>query len=49
MWFDVLESIKAYAGEEYEKAVVPVKSQVNLTRFDEITQLYEIIDEVVTG
>jgi len=46
MWFDSLEAIRAYAGESYEKAVVPAKSQANLSRFDEITQLYEILDEV---
>ncbi len=46
MWFDSLEAIKAYAGENYAKAVVPAKSQANLTRFDEITQLYDVIDEI---
>jgi len=46
MWFDSLEAIKAYAGENYERAVVPAKSQANLTRFDEVTQLYEILDEI---
>jgi len=46
MWFDSLESIKAYAGDNYEKAVVPPTAQIHLSRFDEITQLYEILAEV---
>ena len=43
MWFDSLESIKAYAGENYQKAVVPPKAREFLSHFDEVTQLYEIL------
>ncbi len=46
MWFDSLESIKAYAGENYQRAVVPPKAQEFLTRFDEVTQIYEILAQV---
>jgi len=46
MWFDSLESIRAYAGDEYEKAVIPLRSQVVLKRFDKVTQLYEVLAQV---
>jgi heme-degrading monooxygenase HmoA len=48
MWFDSLESIKAYSGEAYERAVVPAKAQATLKRFDEITQIYQVLAQVVT-
>jgi len=47
MWFDSLESIKAYSGEAYERAVVPAKAQAVLKRFDEITQIYRVLAQVV--
>ena len=35
MWFDSLESVKAFMGEDYEAAVVePVVGEL-LTRFDD--------------
>ncbi len=46
MWFDSLESVKIYAGENYQRAVVPPKAQELLSRFDEITQFYEILAQV---
>lgn len=46
MWFDSLESVRAYAGENYEKAVVPPKAQVYLSRFDEVTQHYKVVSQV---
>ena len=42
MWFDSLESVKEFAGSDYEKCVVPDKARKILSRFDEISQHYEI-------
>ncbi len=46
MWFDSLESVQAYAGENYERAVVPPKAQAYLSRFDEVTRHYAVVDQV---
>lgn len=42
MWFDSIESVRAFAGEDYELAVVPPKARAVLKRFDERSQHYEI-------
>jgi heme-degrading monooxygenase HmoA len=42
MWFDSLESIKAFAGPDYETAVVPPKARAVLKRFDERSRHYEV-------
>lgn len=42
MWFDTLESVRTFAGEDYEAAVVPPKARAVLKRFDERSQHYEI-------
>lgn len=42
MTFDSLEAIRAFAGEDYEVAVVPPKAQALLARFDARSQHYEI-------
>jgi hypothetical protein len=42
MWFDSLESVKEFAGEDYEKCVVPEKAQKILMRYDKISQHYEV-------
>jgi heme-degrading monooxygenase HmoA len=44
MWFDSIESIIEFAGEEYEKAVVPEKAQNILKRYDNRSQHYEVVD-----
>jgi hypothetical protein len=41
MWFDGLASVKAFAGEDYERAVVPPKARAVLSRFDPISAHYE--------
>jgi len=40
--FDSLEAVRAFAGENYELAVVPPKARALLSRFDEKSQHYEI-------
>jgi len=42
MWFDDIESVRAFAGADYEAAVVPPKARAVLARFDERSQHYEV-------
>lgn len=42
MWFDSVDSVRAFAGDDYEVAVVPPKAQALLSRFDGRSQHYEI-------
>lgn len=43
MWFDSIEAVKAFAGEEYETAVVPPKARAVLARFDARSAHYETV------
>jgi heme-degrading monooxygenase HmoA len=45
MWFDSLEAVRAFAGEDYEAAVVPPKARALLSRFDARSQHYTVIEE----
>ena len=42
MLFDSLDSIREFAGEDYEVAFVPEKARAVFSRFDERSQHYEI-------
>ena len=42
MWFDSIEAVRGFAGEDYEVAVVPPKAQALLSRYDGRSQHYEI-------
>ncbi len=42
MWFDSLEAVREFAGEDYEVAVVPPKARAILAHFDPRSQHYEI-------
>jgi len=42
MWFDSIEDVQTFAGEDYEVAVVPLKARALLSRFDERSQHYEV-------
>ena len=46
MWFDSLEAIRGFAGEDYEVAVVPPKAKALLSRFDARSQHYEVRAEL---
>ncbi|HBY97679.1 MAG TPA: antibiotic biosynthesis monooxygenase [Chloroflexi bacterium] len=46
MWFDSLEAVRDFAGEEYEVAVVPLKARALLARFDARSQHYEVKAEL---
>lgn len=43
MRFDSLDSVKAFAGEIYERSVVPPHAREVLKRFDEAAQHYDIL------
>jgi hypothetical protein len=42
MWFDSLDDVKAFAGDDYETAHVPDKARAVLKRFDPRSQHYDI-------
>jgi len=42
MWFDSLDAVRVFAGEDYEVAVVPPKARLLLARFDARSQHYEV-------
>ena len=46
MWFGTLEAVRAFAGEDYEVAVVPPKARALLSRFDVRSQHYEVKAEM---
>ena len=48
MWFDTIEAVQAFAGEDYEAAVVPKKARALLSRFDARSQHYEVKAEMKT-
>lgn len=42
MWFESLDAVRAFAGDEYERAYVPDAARALLSRYDERSQHYEI-------
>lgn len=42
MWFDSLDDVRAFAGPDYEIAVVPPRARELLLRFDERSAHYEV-------
>ena len=44
MWFDTLDAVRAFAGEEYEVAVVPPEARQLLSRFDDLSAHYQVIE-----
>jgi hypothetical protein len=49
MLWESLESLRAFAGPDYEKAIVPVERRKFLLRYDEHSAHYEILMQPVTG
>jgi antibiotic biosynthesis monooxygenase (ABM) superfamily enzyme len=41
--FESLESVRAFAGEDYEQAVIEPEARALLSRFDERSEHYEVI------
>ena len=44
MWFDSLDAVRAFAGDDYEGAVVPPAARRLLSRFDPQSAHYEVIE-----
>ncbi len=44
MWFDDLDSIKAFVGEDYAVSHVPAAARAVLSRFDERASHFEVLD-----
>jgi heme-degrading monooxygenase HmoA len=42
MWFESLDDVRAFAGPDFETAVVPPKARQLLLRFDERSAHYEV-------
>lgn len=43
LWFDSLESVKAFAGEDHEAAYVPAAARALLSRFDQRSRHYDVL------
>ncbi|RPH38197.1 antibiotic biosynthesis monooxygenase [bacterium] len=46
MWFDSIDAVREFAGEDYEQAVVPPAARAILSRFDGRSQHYEVKAEM---
>lgn len=42
MWFDTLDAVRAFAGADYERAYVPEEARALLSRFDSVSQHYDV-------
>ena len=42
MWFETLDSVRRFAGQDYETAVVPPRARALLSRFDARSAHYEV-------
>jgi heme-degrading monooxygenase HmoA len=42
MWFDSLEAVREFAGQDYTVAVVPRKARALLSHFDSHSQHYQV-------
>ena len=49
MWFESMDAVKQFAGEDYERAYVPPKAREILARYDEYSQHYEIRERLGYG
>ena len=49
MWFDSIDAVRVFAGEDYEAAYVPEKARAVLSRFDARSQHYEVREQVKAG
>ena len=49
MWFDDLEDVKGFVGEDHEVAHVPERARAVLARFDERAVHLDVLDRRVQG
>jgi len=45
MWFESLDAVRAFQGDDYEVAYVPPEAQAVLSRWDTRSQHYEVLVE----
>ena len=44
MWFDSLDAVRAFIGDDYEAAHVPAEAQAVLADFDKRAAHYQVLD-----
>ena len=44
MWFDNLDAVRAFVGEDYEVSHVPAQARAVLSRFDDRAAHFEVLD-----
>ncbi len=44
MWFDSLDAVKSFVGEDYSVSHVPEEARAVLARFDDRAAHYEVVD-----
>jgi hypothetical protein len=44
MWFDTLDAVRGFAGQDYEAAVVPPHARQLLQRFDQTSAHYTVVE-----
>jgi antibiotic biosynthesis monooxygenase (ABM) superfamily enzyme len=49
MWFDTIDSVRAFAGADYELAVVPARARALLLEFDERAAHFEVREDRTRG
>ncbi len=49
MWFDTIEAVQAFAGDDFEAAVVPSKARALLSRYDARSKHYEVLADMKSG
>jgi antibiotic biosynthesis monooxygenase (ABM) superfamily enzyme len=43
MWFDSIENVKAFQGEDYAKAYIPESARAVLSRWDDRSDHYDVL------
>ena len=44
MWFDDLDAVRAFMGDEYDRSHVPDRARAVLARWDERAEHYKVLD-----
>lgn len=44
MWFTSMDAVRAFAGDDYERAVVPPSARALLARFDDRSAHYDVVE-----
>ncbi|PYS49251.1 MAG: antibiotic biosynthesis monooxygenase [Acidobacteria bacterium] len=45
LWFETMEAVREFAGEDYDVSVVPPRARALLSRFDDRSQHYQTLIE----